>query len=167
MLLCEREDLMLIETAPEETSLTAMEPVDLGEFPAVIRERLVVYLQDNLPPDDNYWIHNPELSAIHLLERMLQHYWMNNGLPDQHFESTFDHWGSIEGGLTLVIEPYMYPEMWSTFEIVADVLRLSIEFIADSVHNGKPEGDDVLLHSYCSRICFRVIEEDYLASKTW
>jgi len=142
---------MTIDTANK------LEKVRVGHFPGVISKRIRKLYQERREENDLGGLRH--LQPRQLINKLIIQYGLIHGRDDVLVgDRILDHWGSIEGGVTLVTEPYMYSSVWTAAETFAEAAGLDMEFIDNSTWNPKQPDDEN--HRHCSRICFRIKEED-------
>jgi len=136
----------------------ALEEVRIGHFPGVISKRIRKLYQERRSEVDLGSLKH--LYPRQLLNKLIIQYGLMHGRDDVLVgDHILDHWGSIEGGMTLVTEPYMYSTIWEAAEKFAEAADLHMEFINTSTWN--PKQPDAENHRHCSRICFRIKEKNY------
>lgn len=134
----------------------ALEEVRIGHFPGVISKRIRKLYQERRSEVDLGSLKH--LDPRQLLNKLIIQYGLMHGRDDVLVgDRILDHWGSIEGGKTLVTEPYMHSSIWEAAEKFAEASGLSMEFIDNSTWN--PKKPDATNHRHCSRICFRIKEK--------
>lgn len=137
----------------------ALEEVRLGHLPGVISKQIRKLYEERRDKVDLGPLRF--LEPRQLINKLITQYGLIHGRDDTlHREFLLDHWGSIEGGKTLVTEPYMHSSVWEIAEKFAEAANLDMEYIDDSNHNPKQPGVAPEEHRYCSRICFRVKEDE-------
>lgn len=133
----------------------ALEEVRIGHWPGVISKHIrKLYQERRSEVDLGSLIH---LQPRQLVNRLVTQYGLIHGRDEKPIDNLLmDHWGSIEGGMTFVTEPYMHLTIWKAAEKFAEAADLHMEFIDTSTWN--PKQPDVANHRHCSRICFRIKE---------
>lgn len=142
----------------------ALQEVRLGHFPGVISLHIRRLYRERRSQADLGSLRF--LQPSHLINKLVIQYGRIHGrdeapVANYLLDQFLDHWGSIEGGKTLVTEPYMHSSIWTFAKKFADAAGLSMEYIDDSTHNPKRPGVAPEEHRYCSRICFRIKEENH------
>lgn len=137
-----------------------LEDVRFDHFPRAILAHLEKLYRERRDLHHRGFGSLQHLDPRSLLRKFIVQYGCMHGRDEMSVNTLLlDHWGSIEGGRTLVTEPYMHSSIWEAAEKFAEASGLSMEFIDDSTWNPKEPG--ATNHRHCSRICFRIKEKNY------